>query len=265
MNARSPSLQASTRVPSRAVGTRAMAPVRATDAVMRYLESAADDASGARATLAVAVAAALVSVAGWIPFGWPAQTLAAMIPVPRCAGTGPVTILCSAGAAVLTLAAPVLLLVALFVLRKRIADLIRRTVERLPAATRFLVGPAVATALFVLTWASAHHDVLQWGLVPQILFPAVVGLFSWVTVRWNVAVQERFATFFARRDALERRRRFAIAAAVPAVLGLLLGIDPSGFPWKEQLVVLVGLASTYLALVPRSGDLIEAIEAAVRR
>lgn len=242
-----------------------LTPARASDAVMRYLERAADDPSGVRATVAVAVAAALVSVAGWIPFGWPAQTLAAVVPVPRCTGTGPLTLLCSAWAAILTLAAPVAILVALFVLRKRIADLIRRSVERLPMATRSLVGPAIATALFVLTWASAHHDVLQWGLTPQILFPAVVGLFSWITVRWNIAIQERFAAFFARRDALTRRRRFAIAAAVPAVLGLLFGIDPSGFPWKEQLVVLVGLASTYVALVPRSGDLIQAIEEAVRR
>lgn len=229
---------------------------RQTDAVMRYLESA--DASGMRATLAVAVAAVAVAVVGWIPLGWPVQTIGTAVPQPVCLGNGPFTWACSALAAVATLAAPVALLAVLFLARRRIAEMIRANVERLPVVTRFLVGPAVATALFVLTWASAHHDVLQWGLVPQILFPAVVGLFGWITVRWNLAIQERLAAFFARRDALPRSRRFAIAAAVPAVLGIVLGLDPMGFAWKGQLVVLAGLASVYLALVPRTGDLIEA-------
>lgn len=241
------------------------AQARATDTLMRYLDSAANDSSGMRATLAVAVAAAVVAVVGWIPLGWPVQTASAMVPMPACFGTGPVTWACSAVAATATLAAPVALLVVLFLGRKRIAEVIRANVERLPVVARFLVGPSVATALFVLTWASAHHDVMQWGLVPQILFPALVGLFGWVTVRWNLAIQQRLAAFFARRDALSRQRRFAIAAAVPAVLGIVLGLDPEGFPWKEQLVVLAGLAAVYLALVPRSGDLIEAIEEAVTR
>jgi hypothetical protein len=237
----------------------------AADSLVRFLESAAADASGMRATLAVAIAAAAVAVVGWIPLGWPVQTLGAAVPQPTCFGNGPLTWACSALAAVATLAAPVALLAVLLVARKRIAEVIRANVERLPVVARFLVGPSVATALFVLTWASAHHDVMQWGLVPQILFPALVGLFGWITVRWNLAIQQKLAAFFARRDALSRRRRFAIAAAVPAALGIVLGIDPEGFAWKEQFVVLAGLASVYLALVPRTGDLIEAIEEAVTR
>jgi hypothetical protein len=237
----------------------------AADTIVRFLESAAADASGMRATLAVAIAAAAVAVIGWIPLGWPVQTLGAAVPQPTCFGSGPLTWACSALAAVATLAAPVALLALIFVARRRIAEVIRANVERLPVVARFLVGPSVATALFVLTWASAHHDVMQWGLVPQILFPALVGLFGWITVRWNLAIQQKLAAFFARRDALSRRRRFAVAAAVPAALGIVLGIDPEGFAWKEQFVVLAGLASVYLALVPRTGDLIEAIEEAVTR
>lgn len=237
----------------------------ATETLVRFLESAAADASGLKATMAVAIAAAAVAIIGWIPLGWPVQTIGAAVPQPACFGSGPITWACSAVAAVATLAAPVALLVVLFLGRKRIAEVIRANVERLPVVARFLVGPSVATALFVLTWASAHHDVLQWGLVPQILFPALVGLFGWITVRWNLAIQQRLAAFFERRDALPRSRRFAVAAAVPAVLGIVLGIDPDGFAWKEQLVVLAGLASVYLALVPRTGDLIEAIEEAVSR
>lgn len=237
----------------------------ASDNIVRFLESAAADASGMRATLAVAIAAAAIAVVGWVPLGWPVQTIGVAVPQPTCSGNGPVTWACSAVAAVAALAAPVGLLVVLFLGRRRIAEVIRRSVERLPVVARFLVGPSVATALFVLTWASAHHDVLQWGLVPQILFPALVGIFGWITVRWNLAIQQRLAAFFVRRDALPRSRRFAVAAAVPAVLGIVLGIDPMGFAWKEQLVVLAGLASVYLALVPRTGDLIEAIEEAVTR
>lgn len=235
--------------------------------VLHYLERAADDESGLRATLAVAVAAALVSIVGWLPLAYPIRAITGVVPVGDCFGVpaGPLEYACSAKVALLTLAAPAALLILLVVFRSRIADVIKRNVERVPVAARFLVGPLVATALFVITWANAHLDVFQWGLVPQIVFPAVVGLFGWVTVRWNVAIQDRLARFFERRDALTRRRRFAIAAAVPAVLGIALGLDPAGFPWKEQAIVLIGLGSAYLALVPRRGDLLEAIEDAVRR
>jgi hypothetical protein len=247
-----------------AVATRAET---AGDVLLRYLDRAADDGSGVRATIAVAVAAALVSIIGWLPLGFPVRALTGIVPVGDCFGVpqGPLAYACSAKVALLTLAAPVALLAAVYLLRRRIADVIRRGIERMPHAARFLVGPSVASGLFVLTWANAHMDALQWGLVPQILFPMVVGLFGWVTIRWNVAIQERLSAFFARRDALTRRRRFAIAAAVPVVLSLVIGLDPAGFPWKEQLIVLVGLASAYLALVPRHGDLLEAVEEAVRR
>lgn len=252
------------------MGMRASVALRAGttgDVVLRYLDRAAEDGTGVRATIAVAIAAALISIVGWVPLGFPVRALTGIVPVGDCFGVpqGPLAYACSAKVALLTLAAPVALLAAAFFLRRRIAEIIKRSVERMPQAARFLVGPSVATALFVLTWANAHMDALQWGLVPQILFPTVIGLFGWITIRWNVAIQERLSGFFERRDTLTRRRRFAIAAAVPVVLGLVIGLDPAGFPWKEQLVVLVGLASAYLALVPRHGDLLEAVEEAVRR
>lgn len=234
--------------------------------VLRSLEQAAEDRSGVRATVVVVLVAVLVAIVLWFPLAYPVRALTGIVPVGNCAGlSGPLASLCSVKLAVLTLLAPAVMLVAVFLLRRPIAAVVRRSVERLPDVARFLVGPALATALFTLTWSNAHQDPLQSGLVPQILFPALVGLFGWATVRWNAAIQDRSARFFAIRDALARPRRFAIAAAVPAVLGIVIGLDPSGFAAKEQLVVLVGLASTYVALVPRTGDLIAAIEEVVRR
>src|SRR5688500_18507402 len=152
------------------------------DVVMRYLDRAAEDGSGVRATVAIVIAAALVSIVGWLPLGFPVRALTGIMPVGDCFSVpeGPLAYACSAKVALLTLAAPVALLAAVFLLRRRIAEMIKRNVEGMPQAARFLVGPSVATALFTLTWANAHMDVLQWGLVPQILFPVVVGLFGWV-------------------------------------------------------------------------------------
>lgn len=234
---------------------------------MSYLDSAAEDRSGLRATVAVVVASATVAVVGWVPLGFPAGLITGLIPTGDCFGVGDGAgmYLCSARVAALTIAGPLAVLAIVFLLRDRIADIVKRNVARVPDAARFLVGPAIATALFTLTWADLHPAAFEWGLVPQILFPAVIGLFAWVTVRWNARIHERLATLLDRRDALSRRSRFGIAAAVPAVIGILLGLDPANPAAKEQLVVLIGLASAYLALVPRHGDLMAAVETAVRR
>lgn len=234
---------------------------------MSFLERASEDRSGVRPTLAVAIACVAVAAVGWIPLAFPAGLITSLVPAGDCFGVpaGPLTYLCSAKVAAFKLVGPLAVLVLVFVLRHRIADIVKRNVARVPDAARFLVGPAIATALFTLTWADLHDMALEWGLVPQLLFPTLVGLFAWASVRWNVTVQERLARFFDARDRLTRRRRFAIAAAVPAVIGLVVGLDPANAAAKEQLVVLIGLASAYLALVPRQGDLMAAIETAVKR
>jgi hypothetical protein len=237
-----------------------------TDALLAYLERAAEDRTGLRSTVAVAVACVVVALAGWIPLGFPAGLITSVVPAGECgAFDGALFALCSAKVAALTLAGPVAVLAVVFLLRRRIADIVKRNVARVPDAARFLVGPALATALFTMTWADAHDMPFDWALVPQILFPAVIGLFAWITARWNADAQRRLARFFDARDRLSRRRRFALAAAVPAVAGLVLGLDTANGPAKEQLVVLIGLASAYLALVPRSGDVMAAIEEAVQR
>lgn len=247
--------------------TAALRAGTASDIVMSFLERASEDRSGIRSTLAVAIACVSVAAVGWIPLAFPAGLITSLVPAGDCFGvpSGPLMYLCSAKLAALTLIGPLTVLVLVFLLRHRIADIVKRNVARVPDAARFLVGPAIATALFTLTWADTHDMALDWGLVPQLLFPALVGLFAWASVRWNVELQERLARFFDARDRLTRRRRFAIAAAVPAVIGLVLGLDPANAAAKEQLVVLMGLASAYLAVVPRHGDLMASIETAVKR
>lgn len=235
-------------------------------AVLSYLERAAEDRSGIRSTVAVILMSVVVAVVGWVPLGFPAGLITSVVPAGDCgAFDGALFALCSAKVAALTLAGPVAVLASVFLLRKRIADIVKRNVAKVPDAARFLVGPALATALFTMSWADAHDMPFEWALVPQILFPAVIGLFAWVTARWNVEIQARLARVFEARDRFSRRRRVAIAAGVPALIGIVLGLDASNGAAKEQLVVLIGLASAYLALVPRTGDVLAALEDVVRR
>lgn len=97
------------------------------------------------------------------------------------------------------------------------------------------------------------------GIVPRIVFPALIGFVASATTEWSGAIQRWLAAFSARRDGLDRRRRYAIAAAVPLACALIFAVDDGGVAFKEQLLVLIGLGSSYLTLVSRDGDVLGAV------
>jgi len=208
----------------------------------------------------------------WTPLGLPSEMLRSVIAQPTniCrggfevfaqAGT-PKMYFCSAGVGLLTMAGPLLLIVAAFYFRKTLSALVRRYARLLPTEAQFLVAPLLATLLFAMSWSGSHFSTGNgMGIMPQTLFPAVIGLFTFAVGRWGPDAQRRLAPFFDLRDRYPMRLRIAAAIVVPIALSLIITAETrvSNTAFKEQLVVLVGLVSGFLALSPRSGNVLAGV------
>lgn len=230
------------------------------------------DETGRLKALAILVIGAAGSFALWTPLGLPSELLRGLIAQPTniCrggfeafadAGT-PKMYFCSAGVGILTMAGPILLMVGAFVFRKTLTAFVRRFAAYLPREAQFMVAPLLATLLFAMSWSGSHFATgATMGIIPQRFFPAAIGLFTFAVQRWGGDVQRRLTPFFDLRDRYPTRLRIAAAVVVPLVLSLLITSETrvSNTAFKEQLVVLVGLVSGFLALAPRSGDVLSGV------
>jgi len=136
---------------------------------------------------------------------------------------------------------------------------IGRVTPKLPQGARFLVAPLLATAIFVIAWSGAHKDTgSSVGLLPQNIFPAVIGLFTYGVARYGQGVQCGLVNFFELRDKFPRFLRLLVVIAVPITISLAITVQQrvTMEALKEQFVVMVALATGYLMISPRNGDLL---------
>ncbi len=209
----------------------------------------------------IAIAASLVvSICGWMPLGWLGHAARTLLVSRDCASYQAGTIgmfLCSGKVALATLVGPTavlcLFVLLLFAARRWGAKKLNNFKNVLPASARSAVGPAVATLFFLVGWAGVHYGAgLERGIVPQIFFPIVIGVFSFLIARYHGALIQNpiLRSVFQRRDKTPRALRAVIALLVPLLVSLAIirGRSVSAAALKQQLVVLVALALGYLAL-----------------
>jgi hypothetical protein len=242
------------------------------NAIIGFLSSVNNDSSGALAAITIFVFCAVLSIVTWYPLSVPTRLIRAIIPVNlNCTNSTPGSFemyLCSAGVGLFTIAIPLLSMLVVFIFRKQLMRLIKKLNPKLPEASRFLVMPAFATIIFVISWSGAHKDTgLSWGIMPQIAFPAIIGLFTFIITKFGKKMQLSLKSFFDTRDKIPRILRFVIAAAIPMGISLLITYqDRVSFEaLKEQFVVLVSLTIGFLVMAPRSGDLLAGARKALSR
>lgn len=244
--------------------------------VRDLLRRADADPTGLGRAAAVFVVGAVLSVVLWYPLGIPSEIVRNLIARPTvicsfgsgpsdffaaAAGAGtPRMYFCSWAVAILTMAGPVLLLVLAFMYRARLTRLVTAAAARLPSESRFLIAPVVSTLIFTMAWSGSHYQT-SWlvGLVlPQTMFPAVIGLFTYAVGRWGGILQSRLAPLFDVRDRFPMQARIAAAIVAPIVFSFLLTAETrvSLTAQKEQLIVLFGLATGFFMLAPRRGDVL---------
>ncbi len=225
------------------------------------MQAIATDSTGILPLVAVAILCGAAALLGWLPLSLPSRVIHDIVDVGNCTSKQPGTrdmYLCSARVGAMTMAGPIVTIGVLFLLRAPITRGAQRLTDRTPANARFLVAPAVATLLFTIPWAGAHYKTSgQSGILPQTVFPAVVGLFTFAVTRWGPALQRRLLRFFDARDRVPGLLRLMAATVLPALVALVITNEDrvSDSAMKEQFVVLLALLTGYLALAPRSGTL----------
>jgi hypothetical protein len=220
------------------------------------------DPTGLIAAAVIFAVCAAVSWVGWTPLSWPPRVINSVVPQGNCMSFTPGTVgmyLCSAGVAALLAVGPLLTILLIFLLRSVLVKAVKGVTASLPSQSHFLIVPVVATILFTIPWAGIHYNLSgQWGLLPQAVFPAVVGVFTFATARFNRPLQSALGPLFKFRDLCPVWLRFAAAAMIPLLLSLVITFQDrvSQEALKEQFIVLVSLLTGYLVLARRdSGKL----------
>lgn len=232
-------------------------PVQSLVAGLRTLyDVATHDQTGIAAAGAVVIAGAVLSWLTWGPFSEPSRAIGGLVDPGNCVSLEPGTLPmygCSIRVGLLTLIGPLLIVGVLVLMRPLLRWVVAAVTRLLPAGARFLVPSLVATALFTLAWAGVHWatgDLV--GLLPQRLFPAAIGLFTFIVIRYDGPLRQSLEPFFQRRAAVPTPVRGVLAILVPLLVALLITNEErvSDTATKEQLVVLVGLCVGYLAFAP---------------
>jgi len=212
--------------------------------------------------LLVSVVCVITSCIAWYPLGGPVYAITLAFRGFGCGNVAPgstTMFFCSAGVALLQMLPAAIVLVLLFVFRKPLVKWVDGITLRLPQGVRPYVAPVVATCIFVILWAGVHYTLpLQIGLLPQIIFPAIVGVFTFIVVRYGEGLQRALDPFLKSRDVLPRWLRLVGVVAIPLLFSVLITQ-----PWRqvvvagpqlEHFIVLVALVVAFLLLTPRAGQ-----------
>ena len=232
--------------------------------VQQVLRFANDDRSGLAAAAVVLVVALLITTLGWIPLSLPARYIniaVAYVSVSSCPD-GSTYGICSAVVSVFSLAGPIVVMLLMFIFRFSIKRVIQRWLTRLPNEARFLVPPTLATILFTMGWAGvSFHFFTRPGVVIDGLFPAAVGMLTYVTVRYGPQAQRALSAYFERRDEFSFKVRLITTFAAPAIFAFAVSSFMSS-PVRDQVVVVFAIVAGYLLIAPRSGELASVLDEA---
>jgi hypothetical protein len=231
---------------------------------MAFFDQLAKPGNGLLAGAVALAAGAAVSYLLWPVLAIPGKVLKDAIPRGNCTSETPGSsgmYFCSVKAGTLTALGPFITVVVALVFRRPIAAQVRKLTRGLPSSSNVLVMPVMATAMFTMTFAAIHDKTAdQSGLVPQRMFPALVGLFTFAASRLAPMVSNRYGAAIDRRNSIPLAMRVVIALAIPLVTSYVLTNQErvSDTALKEQTIALLTLGTSYAALVPRDGDFLGA-------
>jgi hypothetical protein len=207
---------------------------------------------------------ATLSLLAWIPLSEPPRLLHSAITDasgglglgPGC-GQGAATAgyLCSFAGGALAIAPAIVFSLVLFFVRKQLTQWVRRFVSpRLPESAAFLLAPAIATLAFTMSWGYVHATTpYQFGIVPEVLFPALVGLFTFTSAQYGTSILGSVPRLLDARDRVPVWGRLAAVLVIPTLvsIGLMSQRPVTDIDLKQQLIVLISVAIGFAALVPR--------------
>ena len=124
---------------------------------------------------------------------------------------------------------------------------------RIPDWLRCLLFPATCTIFFGISWSAMHLETSDAvGIVSQRSFPALVGLITFVFLRFGNLIPGLIQPILNKRDVIPFPARALLTIAIPFFLSLVMNYQASvtNSAEKEQEIVLLSMVLAYLALVP---------------
>lgn len=230
----------------------------ASDAAAGFVAKLNQPGNGLLAGAVVAVLCLALSVGLFPVLGLPGKLSRGILPTIGCWDHQPGSVrmwVCSAHAGSMVLLGGLVAMLVALVFMAPLAALIGKVA---PQGSSVLIGPALGTLSFGLVFASAHDQTAQQdGIVPQRVFPAVVGIGVFLATRYGPTLARRFGGQLAKRDRIPVPLRILLTLAVPLALTFLTMNQErvSATAVKEQAIVMITMATGYAMLVPRDGDI----------
>jgi hypothetical protein len=222
--------------------------------------------NGLLSAIAVLVVGGATSYLLWPVLALPGKALKDAIPRGNCTSETPGSsgmYFCSVRAGFLTALGPLLTIVVAIVFRRPLAAQLQKLTAKLPRNSSMFFTPVLATGMFTMVHAAIHEETAdQSGIVPQRMFPALIGLFTFGATRLAPAISRKWGASIDKRDRIPALVRALLALAIPLLSSYALTNQErvTETALKEQSVALLTLFTSYAAFVPRDGDFLGAAQ-----
>jgi hypothetical protein len=211
----------------------------------------------------VLVGAALCFIL-WAPMSAPARSLAPFTPTAPCANlplNSTALTACAFENGVLGSFSTFVVVGILAFIRWPLNWIMNAILPRLAPTAGHGLAALIAVLMFGVTWSGSHFRTPnQPALLPQPVFVAVIGLFTFATLHWGPPVLRVLDPALRVRDRIPLWVRMVLGALLPVLFGLFVlnrlgGSVPNPPPIvvgrNEQISTLFALAASFILMAPR--------------
>ncbi|MEK9730893.1 MAG: hypothetical protein VW230_03945 [Candidatus Poseidoniales archaeon] len=132
----------------------------------------------------------------------------------------------------------------MFLFRKKLKKHVEATINFFPKHIQNYSAPLIATAVFTLGWSAARVSFpFIFGIVWNIAFPCLVGLFTWITIHKKDSLIKIGQPLFKIRNKIPKKFRVVSLLAFTALISfIVMSIKPNtATQFKEQIIVLLSI------------------------
>ena len=153
----------------------------------------------------------------------------------------------------------VMIAIAMYLFRKQLRKGLLKLTTKLPEHFRAYSIVITTTAAFTLGWAAVRSPYpFIFGIIWNILFPALVGILTWFTIQKQDFLIEKSKMILELREKIPAKFRILALFGFTLILTyILMAIMPNkGTQFKEQLIVLISVFLGWLLSVEYALSLI---------
>ncbi len=146
----------------------------------------------------------------------------------------------------------VMIAIAMYLFRKQLRKGLLKLTTKLPEHFRAYSIVITTTAAFTLGWAAVRSPYpFIFGIIWNILFPALVGILTWFTIQKQDFLIEKSKMILELREKIPAKFRILALFGFTLILTyILMAIMPNkGTQFKEQLIVLISVFLGWLLSV----------------